>query len=427
MQRTKKLTKIEKQESKTVSKTSINVEETSSKHVAIDGAGFFPEFEGYGPKTSKNVSEDTSNEVRESPDALMVEKLVSDDKIEKKIKQFYINKHSKPSDRDAVRSYMRILSVISIKTYERYGYNYMREIVLRRADYNEYKISEKHFKSLHPNDFEDLNILHIQGKLDHLPEHDKVNLHNAVNLWTRNIVIRKRMEDLQLGIERYQTKLNLEQPNWDASDFPFKEDYTIVFKPRAVIYRDMDDNRKMMRINEVHKFSDGTLIRIKEKLDFMVKDFKLFKFNKGMENRKWTKDDKRRSEDFIEDTYPILLSSTHCGNKSILRVLRIILVILPEHPSETKVLHNEDGNPARANIKQALGSYERPHKGVKASANSDIVYFFTSAQDGDPLQDDVRLCLGDDLKKAQDHNQRQVKDESKDHYPKCTRYQMSTS
>ncbi|GJZ95767.1 retrovirus-related pol polyprotein from transposon TNT 1-94 [Tanacetum coccineum] len=88
------------------------------------------------------------------------------------------------------------------------------------------------------------------------------------------------------------------------------------------------------------------------------------------------------------DTYPILLSSTHCGNKSILRVLRIILVILPEHPSETKVLHNEDGNPARANIKQALGSYERPHKGVKASANSDIVYFFTSAQDGDPLQDD---------------------------------------
>ncbi|GKF05766.1 hypothetical protein Tco_0036434, partial [Tanacetum coccineum] len=61
---------------------------------------------------------------------------------------------------------------------------------------------------------------------------------------------RKRVEDLQLGIESYQTKLNMEQPNWDASDFPFKEDYTIVFKPRAVIYRDRDDNRKMMRINE---------------------------------------------------------------------------------------------------------------------------------------------------------------------------------
>ncbi|GKC81470.1 mutator type transposase [Tanacetum coccineum] len=41
---------------------------------------------------------------------------------------------------------------------------------------------------------------------------------------------------------------------------------------------------------------------------------------------------------------------------------------------------------------------------VKASANSDVMYFFTSAQDGDPSQDDARLCLGDDLKKAQDHN-----------------------
>ncbi|GJR86329.1 reverse transcriptase [Tanacetum coccineum] len=77
-----------------------------------------------------------------------------------------------------------------------------------------------------------------------------------------------------------------------------------------------------------------------------------------------------------------------------------INLVRTQHPSETMVFHNEDGNPARANIKQALG---RPHKGVKASANSDVMYFFTSAQDGDPLQDDVRLCLGDDLKKAQDH------------------------
>ncbi|GKG37081.1 hypothetical protein Tco_0447254, partial [Tanacetum coccineum] len=38
-----------------------------------------PEFKGYGPKTSKNVCEDTSNKFRESPDALMVEKLESDD------------------------------------------------------------------------------------------------------------------------------------------------------------------------------------------------------------------------------------------------------------------------------------------------------------------------------------------------------------
>ncbi|GKD01787.1 hypothetical protein Tco_1172061, partial [Tanacetum coccineum] len=38
-----------------------------------------PEFEGYVPKTNKSVSEDTSNEVRESPDASLVEELVSND------------------------------------------------------------------------------------------------------------------------------------------------------------------------------------------------------------------------------------------------------------------------------------------------------------------------------------------------------------
>ncbi|GJY73237.1 ribonuclease H-like domain-containing protein [Tanacetum coccineum] len=51
------------------------------------GVGFEfqqPEFEGYGPKTRKSVSEDISNEVRESPDAPLVKELVSDDKLEKK-------------------------------------------------------------------------------------------------------------------------------------------------------------------------------------------------------------------------------------------------------------------------------------------------------------------------------------------------------
>ncbi|GKA86331.1 ribonuclease H-like domain-containing protein [Tanacetum coccineum] len=43
------------------------------------------EFKGYGPKTSKSVSEDTSNEVKESHDTPLVKELVSDDKLEKKI------------------------------------------------------------------------------------------------------------------------------------------------------------------------------------------------------------------------------------------------------------------------------------------------------------------------------------------------------
>ncbi|GJW12894.1 hypothetical protein Tco_1578721, partial [Tanacetum coccineum] len=101
---------------------------------------------------------------------------------------------------------------------------------------------------------------------------DKTSLHTAVNIWIRNLVIRNRVGDLQLGIESYQTKINLERPNWDTADYYFKEDYTICM---------------------------GTLTRVMEKLDQMVKDLHLYEYNKGMETRKWLEDDKRRSKDFI--------------------------------------------------------------------------------------------------------------------------------
>ncbi|GJT77536.1 retrovirus-related pol polyprotein from transposon TNT 1-94 [Tanacetum coccineum] len=132
-----------------------------------------------------------------------------------------------PPDREAVRSRMRILSVISVKVFEKYGYNYLREIILRRADYQEYKISEKDFKNLHPNDFEDLFLLNIQEKLNHLAKTD--------------------------------------------------QDY------RQNGFKEIDE------LNELHKFSDGTLTRVMEKLDQMVKTLICSRYNKGMVNRKLVK------------------------------------------------------------------------------------------------------------------------------------------
>ncbi|GJS05055.1 hypothetical protein Tco_0321563 [Tanacetum coccineum] len=78
-----------------------------------------------------------------------------------KRKEFYITSYSSPSDRRAVRSHMQILSVVSLKTFSRYGYTYLKEIVLRRADLKEYKISKDDFKNLHLDDFEDLYLLHL--------------------------------------------------------------------------------------------------------------------------------------------------------------------------------------------------------------------------------------------------------------------------
>ncbi|GKF21291.1 hypothetical protein Tco_0069929 [Tanacetum coccineum] len=86
------------------------------------------------------------------------------------------------SSRKVVRTHMRILSVVSIKAYSCYGYDYLKEITLRRADYQEYTIAEKDFKNLYPSDFEDLNLLLLQGHLNHLPGLDKHMLSTAVNL-----------------------------------------------------------------------------------------------------------------------------------------------------------------------------------------------------------------------------------------------------
>ncbi|GJW34924.1 histone deacetylase 14 [Tanacetum coccineum] len=70
--------------------------------------------------------------------------------------RFYIDKHISECDRRAVRTHMRILSVVRIEVFSLYGYDYMKKIVLRRADLKEYIIAEKDFKYLYPKNFEDL-------------------------------------------------------------------------------------------------------------------------------------------------------------------------------------------------------------------------------------------------------------------------------
>ncbi|GJU03027.1 hypothetical protein Tco_1113365 [Tanacetum coccineum] len=74
---------------------------------------------------------------------------------------------------------------------------------------------------------------------------------------------------LDFGLEELVLSLWVEsERDYDIS--AAYEDYTIVPKLRAVIYRDRNDQRKLMRLNEIHKFSDGTLTRVMEKLDHMV-------------------------------------------------------------------------------------------------------------------------------------------------------------
>nr|GEU82582.1 hypothetical protein [Tanacetum cinerariifolium] len=113
------------------------------------------------------------------------------------------------------------------------------------------------------------------------------------------LVIRQRVKDFQLGIESYQTQLNLTKPQWDATGFEYKHDYIVIDSPRAVIFWDKYGVQMMMRFNEIHKFSDGTLQQIDEALDYRVKEFRINMMTPCLNTRFWTRKDVDRCKAFM--------------------------------------------------------------------------------------------------------------------------------
>nr|GEX85414.1 putative ribonuclease H-like domain-containing protein [Tanacetum cinerariifolium] len=98
-----------------------------------------------------------------------------------------------------------------IEVFSMYGYDCIKKIVLRRVDLNEHIIVKRDFKYLYPSDFEDLYLLNLQGHLNQLPPKDKKFLTTAVNLWTRYLVIRQRVETSSWGLKA--TRLSSTSPN----------------------------------------------------------------------------------------------------------------------------------------------------------------------------------------------------------------------
>ncbi|GJS85408.1 hypothetical protein Tco_0751949 [Tanacetum coccineum] len=83
-------------------------------------------------------------------------------------------------------------------------------------------------------------------------------------MFIRSVVFRRRVEDLQLGVESYQKKLNFTRPDTYISDVKRKTPYTAYSTPKCFIYQNKDKKNKLMRIDELHKFSDGTLNDVRE-------------------------------------------------------------------------------------------------------------------------------------------------------------------
>nr|GEV14850.1 uncharacterized mitochondrial protein AtMg00810-like [Tanacetum cinerariifolium] len=186
------------------------------------------------------------------------------------------------------------------KRQQFYGFAVNREsahdITVRRDDDKLYKFKEGDFKRLHIQDIEDMLLLLVQGKLTNLTVEERFAFNVSLRMFTRSIVIQRRVKDLQLGIESYQNKLNLTRPDTYRSSLKHKEAYSAYSNPRGFIYQNKGKQNKLMRIDELHKFSDGTLTDVRTALDDHLKGIRM----KYLPQTIWRKSDKDRAAAMIQ-------------------------------------------------------------------------------------------------------------------------------
>ncbi|GKF48924.1 hypothetical protein Tco_0142175 [Tanacetum coccineum] len=119
-----------------------------------------------------------------------------------------------------------------------------------------YKFKEGDFNRLHIQNIEDMLLLLVQGKLTNLIVKEHLAFNVSLRMFTRSVVIQRRVENLQLGVEGYQKKLNLIKPDTYRSNLKQKEAYTAYSNPKGFIYQNKDKKNRLMRIDELHKFNE---------------------------------------------------------------------------------------------------------------------------------------------------------------------------
>ncbi|GJS07775.1 hypothetical protein Tco_0364571 [Tanacetum coccineum] len=194
-----------------------------------------------------------------------------------------------------VYSRHRIIAVTSLKIMEFFGYKHLEEITVRRQDDQLYRFREGDFKRLRRQDIEDMLLLLVQGKLTNLNLDERFALNVALRMYTRRIVIQERVEDLQLAVESYQKKINLSRPNSYRSGLRKMTPYIAYRDIQGIIYQDDMDRNILMRIDELHKFSDVTLNHVRTALNDIATEIQI----EYLPKRKRSKQDKQRARVMI--------------------------------------------------------------------------------------------------------------------------------
>ncbi|GKA07898.1 hypothetical protein Tco_0687229 [Tanacetum coccineum] len=152
----------------------------------------------------------------------------------KKRRQFYAFATSRESARD-VYSKRRIIAVTKVEIVEWQDYKHLDWITVRRDDDVLYKFKEGDFHRLRIQDIEDMLLLLVQGKVTNLNVEERIAFNVSLRMFTRSVVIQRRVEDLQLGVESYQKKLNLTKPDTYRSNLRRQDAYTPTI-PEEFIY-----------------------------------------------------------------------------------------------------------------------------------------------------------------------------------------------
>nr|GEY00169.1 hypothetical protein [Tanacetum cinerariifolium] len=154
----------------------------------------------------------------------------------RKGQQFYGFAVNSESARD-VYSKRRIIAVTELQIVEWHDYKHLDWITVRRDDDKLYKFKKGDFKRLRIQDIEDMLLLLVQGKLTNLTVEERFAFNVSLRMFMRSIVIQRHVEDLQLGVESYQKKLNLTKPDTYKTDLKRNETYTAYSNPRGFIYQ----------------------------------------------------------------------------------------------------------------------------------------------------------------------------------------------
>ncbi|GKA58748.1 RNA-directed DNA polymerase, eukaryota [Tanacetum coccineum] len=81
--------------------------------------------------------------------------------------------------------------------------------------------------------------------------------------------------------------------------------YTTISDPKGVVYLNKDKKRTLMKFDETHKFSDGTLNNVCKMFEVMLRDNKLGFNNANLDHCEWTKNDIKRTNLGLNGTFTV--------------------------------------------------------------------------------------------------------------------------